>query len=143
MKDKYFLDTNIFVYTFDDLASAKQDRAQKLINTALSDNLGLISSQVIQEFMSVATRKFATIMSLPDLRLYLKQILLPLCEFYPDAEFYDFSMDIKEQTNFSFYDAMIVAAAIRMECEILYSEDLSHNQSIMGLIIKNPFIDIH
>jgi predicted nucleic acid-binding protein len=143
MKDKYFLDTNIFVYTFDFSSPIKQQRAQDFVRAALADNLGIISYQVVQEFLNVATRKSLASMTMPDIKIYLNEVLLPLCEFYPNSGFYEFSLDIKEQTKFSFYDSMIIAAAIKMGCKTLYSEDLSHNQSIMGLNIKNPFAHVH
>jgi len=143
MKDKYFLDTNIFIYTFDFSSPAKQQYSQRLINTALSDKRGVISYQVVQEFLNVATRKSAASMAMLDMKIYLNEVLLPLCEFYPDREFYEFSLGIKEQTNFSLYDSLIIAAAVKMGCKALYSEDLSHNQSVIGLTIKNPFVPIH
>lgn len=141
MKDKYFLDTNIFAYTFDPSHPAKQKIAHELINYAITDTAGIISYQVIQEFINVATRKFATPLTTSDLKIYVDQILVPLCELYPSTEFYHFALEIKDKTHFAFYDSLIVAAAIKTGCKILYSEDLHHKQKIGGLIIKNPFLN--
>jgi predicted nucleic acid-binding protein len=58
MSAKYFLDTNVFVYSFDASQHSKQEVALALIGDALQSGLGIISTQVIQEFLNVATRKF-------------------------------------------------------------------------------------
>lgn len=142
MKDKYFLDTNIFIYTFDAAAPAKQKHAQTLVNAALIDNLGVISYQVVQEFLNVATRKFQPPMSAADAKLYLEQVFAPLCEIYPSMDLYEHAIDINKQTHFAFYDSLMIAAAIKTGCKILYSEDLHHQQSISGLVIKNPFSNL-
>lgn len=141
MKDKYFLDTNIFVYTFDSSHPAKQKKAQLLVQQALKTKRGIISYQVVQEFLNVATKKFQTPMSHTEANLYCEHILMPLCEFYPHNEFYQFSLDIKFQTRFSFYDSLIISAALKTGCKILYSEDLHDGQIIRGsLEIRNPFL---
>jgi predicted nucleic acid-binding protein len=59
MNAKYFLDTNVFVYSFDDGKPAKKERSLALIQEALENGSGIISTQVIQEFLNVATQKFA------------------------------------------------------------------------------------
>jgi len=48
-------------------------------------------------------------------------------------------LNINKKFQFSFYDSLIIAAALRMKCVVLYSEDLHHDQLILGLKIKNPF----
>ena len=130
MKDKYFLDTNIFVYAFDSANPKKQKRANELIKTALENNTGCISFQVIQEFMNVATRKFAIPLSIPDCKKYLNAVLSPLCEDFVNTELYSSTIDVMERWRFSFYDSLIVASALQADCTILYSEDM---------VINNPF----
>ena len=49
------------------------------------------------------------------------------------------ALDIAERYGFSFYDSLIVAAAIESKCTTLYSEDMHHSQHIGNLSIKNPF----
>ena len=49
------------------------------------------------------------------------------------------ALDIAKRYDFSFFDSLIVAAALESKCTILYSEDMQHNQHIENLIIKNPF----
>lgn len=139
MKDKFFLDTNIFIYSFDESSEKKKKKSQQLINDALSTGKGIISFQVIQEFLNVSTRKFAVPLKMIDAKTYLEQILAPLCEIYSTEELYLYSLDIQENTQYSFYDSMIIASAIKAGCKTLYSEDLQDGRSLGGLVIKNPF----
>lgn len=139
MKDKYFLDTNIFIYSFDSDSPKKQVKAQQLINDSLNHRKGAISSQVVQEFLNVATTKFAKPLSIADADLYLTSVLLPLCVFYPDRDFFHKALQIKNRFKFSFYDSLILTSALETNCTVLYSEDFQDSQKIMTLTIKNPF----
>jgi predicted nucleic acid-binding protein len=139
MRGRYFLDTNIFIYTFDTSSPEKQARARELVATALADSQGVISFQVVQEFLNVATRKFKVPLTFRDCARYLQSILAPLCEVYPSMEFYLETLEIQERWQLSFYDASIVTAALGAGCESLYSEDLQHDLKIKDLTVRNPF----
>ena len=139
MSDKFFLDTNILVYSFDSREKSKRKVAQELIESAFSGHLGVISYQVVQEFLSVALRKFEKPFSAKEARGYLDQVLNPLCEIFPSADLYRNSLEIKESAGFSFYDALIVASALQAGCKTIYSENLQGGQRISGLTIQNPF----
>lgn len=139
MNGKFFLDTNVIVYSFDNSNPVKRDTARDLIADALSSGNGIISFQVVQEFLNVATAKFTKPLSLPDAREYLEEILLPLCEIFPGNDFYLNSLEIKERTQYSLYDSMVVQAALEGECRTLYSEDMQDGFKLYGLTIKNPF----
>ena len=139
MPDKYFIDTNVFVYAFDASAPEKQQRAHALIREALSQHSGCISSQVIQGFINVATRKFAVPLKITDCEQYLNTVLAPLCEVFTSLELYRRALDIMERWQYGFYDALIIAAALQSECDVLCSEDLQDGQRIQGLTIRNPF----
>jgi predicted nucleic acid-binding protein len=138
-REKFFLDTNIFVYTFESRSSSKRVLARDLVSSALDTRRGVISYQVVQEFLNVATRKFAKPMKVPEAELYLTRILMPLCEVFPDSSLYSQALSISSETGFSFYDSLIVASAITGECEILWTEDLQDGQRIRGVEIRNPF----
>jgi len=139
MSDRYFLDTNVFVYCFDRSDHRKQQIAEKWVGRALKDHLGVISSQVIQEFFNVATRKFAQPMKASESSAYLETVFSPLCEIFPSLSLYHRALALKEETGFSFYDTLIVAAALEANCRILYSEDLQAGQVVEDLKIQNPF----
>ncbi len=138
MTDKYFLDTNIIVYSFDS-DSDKSIRSQELIKQGLTDQSGVISYQVIQEFVNVSTRKFKTSLTHNDCSLYCQRVLFPLCQVYPSEDFYIDALDVSERWKYSFYDSLIISAASLANCNILYSEDLQHNQKIRNLTIINPY----
>jgi predicted nucleic acid-binding protein len=139
--ERFFLDTNIFVYTFDSRSPLKRARANDLVAKALDTRLGIISYQVIQEFLNVATRKFAKPMLAPEAQLYLARILMPLCEVFPDSSLYSEALSICGETQLSFYDALIVSSAIAGDCRVLWTEDLQHKQRIRNVEIRNPFAD--
>jgi predicted nucleic acid-binding protein len=139
MKDKYFLDTNILVYTFDFSSLEKQARARNIVSTAIEHNQGVLSFQVIQEFFNVATRKFKKPLNYRDCAAYLELILAPLCKVFPTIELYRESLDIQERWKLSYYDSLIVAAALSSRCTKLYSEDFQHGMKIKDLIIEDPF----
>jgi predicted nucleic acid-binding protein len=140
MKDKYFLDTNIFVYSFNSGEKNKQKVSLELISNALDKQIGCISYQVVQEFLNVATRKFVKPLSIPDCRRYLNSVFDPLCVVYPSIELYNQALEISERWQYSFYDSLIITAAINSECSTLYTEDLHHGQKIKNLTIVNPFL---
>jgi predicted nucleic acid-binding protein len=140
MSDRFFLDTNVFVYSFDNSAVRKRDRARALIAEALSSGAGLVSYQVVQEFSNVATRTFATPMNAVNLSRYLTEVLLPLCEVMPDSQLFLDAVGLHARTGFSYYDSLIVQAALRSGCSVLYTENLQNGFSLSGLTIQNPFV---
>lgn len=139
MSDKFFLDTNIFVYCYDATSPAKQKQALALIAEALQTGKGCISTQVIQEFLNVALRKFSTPLKIEDAILYMQKVLYPLCHAFPDLDLYKRSLELLQETGYSFYDSLILAGAESCNCSILYSEDLKSGQSIGNIKIVNPF----
>mgnify|MGYP000157626604 CR=1 FL=1 len=139
MSAKYFLNTNVIVYSFDDSQPEKKERALVLIGEALQNGLGIVSAQVIQEFLNVATRRFKVPLTTEDCQLYLRTVLGPLCQVYPDQALYEASLELQQETGYSFYDALILAGALRGGCEMLYSEDLQDGRQVRGLRIVNPF----
>jgi len=134
----FFLDTNIIAYTFDKTAPEKQTVSQQLVEKALS-NEGVISYQVIQEFINLALRKFSPPMTERQAKRYLQTVLLQICDYYPADIFFERSLDVRERWQFGWYDSLIIAAALELGCDVLYSEDLQHEQKIETLTIINPF----
>jgi len=139
MSDRYFIDTNILIYSFDSGNLPMRKIARELVSRALEKGTGIISCQVIQEFLNVATRKFAVPLSIKDAQRYLNVVLEPLCEVFPSMEMFHQALEISDQWRFPFYDALIVAGALQADCRVLYSEDMQDSQTIKGLIIQNPF----
>src|SRR5262245_9107913 len=137
---RFFLDTNVFVYSFDSASLQKQTVSRHLIAAALSSQRGVVSTQVVQEFLNIALRRFARPLSTAEAREYLESVLAPLCLQFPSVAFYSQALVIQVETGYSWYDALIVAAALELSCDTLYSEDLQDGRSIRGLAIVNPYI---
>ncbi|OGN97574.1 MAG: twitching motility protein PilT [Chloroflexi bacterium RBG_13_50_21] len=140
MNGKYFIDTNVFIYSFDIDQPAKQERSSELIQVGLGTGFGIISTQVIQEFLNVATRKFAIPMKPEDSKAYLRLVMNPLCQVYPDLSLYEAGLDLQFETGYSFFDSLILAAAIQGGCNFLFTEDMQDGQEIHSVTIKNPYI---
>lgn len=139
MSQAIFLDTNIFVYSFDRSHPRKQKRAQSLIAEAIESEQSAISTQVIQEFLNVALGKFAGRMTSSETLAYLDRILWPLCKIHPNAGLYAGAVSIKEETGWTFYDSLIVSAAAAARCQVLFTEDLQAGRVVRGVEIRNPF----
>lgn len=137
MSADYFLDTNILVYAFDQKAEEKRTRALSL---SQAGQPWLISWQVVQEFCSVALHRFAVPLDLEFLGDYLSLFLLPHCKVMSSGSIYQKALQIQHETQYRFYDSLIVAAALESGASILYSEDLQHDRSIGHLRIINPFL---
>lgn len=134
-----FIDTNIFIYLFDETDDRKRMIANQLIQQALETSSACISHQVLQETLNVVTRKLPSPMSAENAQRFLEQILIPLWQVMPSPALYQRSLALQSRYGFSFYDALIVAAALESGCARLYTEDLQHGQKIDGLLIENPF----
>lgn len=140
MRVNCFLDTTILVYTFDDSSPEKRDRAREIVRDALDGGRGAISSQVVQEFINVATRKFVVPMTVSAAALYLERVLFPLCQVWTDERGYLDALRIMGDTGYSWYDSLILGAAIRVGAAELLSEDFHHGQVVEGVRIRNPFL---
>ena len=139
MNDKFFIDTNIFVYSFNQKETYKKRKSQEIIQKALETRQGCISTQVIQEFVNVATRKFETPMKTSDLNLYLHEVLFPLCTAFLNFDLIEKALEIHDKYKFSFYDSTIISAALFTSSKFLISEDFNENQKIDNMTILNPF----
>jgi predicted nucleic acid-binding protein len=140
MNGRFFLDTNIFVYSFHRDSPKKARRADELIREALATHKGLISSQVAQEFFNVALRRFAHPMNVSEAEQYLGTVFRPLMAVQSSPGLYAEALRLKGRYRLSWYDSLIVAAAVQAECDFLYSEDLQHGQQFQGLRVQNPFL---
>jgi predicted nucleic acid-binding protein len=134
MSDSVFLDTNILVYTYSDTEIQKQAIARQLV----SENISLISTQVLQELANTLHRKFKK--PWPEIDTAIQEATQN-CTVHTNSEAtIRQACKIADRYKFSFYDSLIIAAAIECNCSKLYSEDLNHLQIIEGKItIFNPF----
>ena len=136
---KIFLDSNILVYFVDEHDSKKQKIAEKLIKNSVEMKTGVLSTQSLQEFYSVVTRK--SLCSKEQAKTIVEKFknTLPITQI--SVSHILKAIDISIQTQFSFWDSLIVSAAHSSGCVIVYSEDMNHNQLVNGVKIINPFIN--
>jgi predicted nucleic acid-binding protein len=139
MSARFFLDTNVLVYTFDAGAPRKREVARDLVRRALAEQSGVISTQVIQEFLRVACEKFAQPMTASECIAFLDGVLVPLCDVVVGPDLHRNALRLREDTGYGFYDALIVSAALSAGCATLYSEDLQDRRAVGSLRIRNPF----
>ena len=127
---KPFFDTNVLLYLIS--ADAKAKKAETLLEAG-----GVISVQVLNEFASVASRKFK--MPWPDVCEALDTMRAG-CEVVPlTVEIHETGLAIAERYGLSFYDSLILAAAVEAKCRAVYSEDMQDSQVVQGVTIRNPF----
>jgi predicted nucleic acid-binding protein len=136
MSAKIFLDTNVLVYAFDRAAEAKRELARSIL---LSQQDWVVSWQVVQEFSNVALHRFKKPMVTENLGDYLELVLMPHCLVMPTKDIYLNAIRIQSQTNYRFYDSLIVASALVSGAKQLYSEDMQAGRRIGDLEIVNPF----
>ena len=140
MNGRFFLDTNIFVYSFDAKVAKKASQADALIRTGIETRSGIVSYQVVQEFFNVAFRRFSKPMNGADAEQYLSTTFRPLLAVQSSHALYAEALRIRARFQFAWYDSLIVAAANAAECKILYSEDFQDGQKVGNATISNPFI---
>jgi predicted nucleic acid-binding protein len=140
MSDKYFLDTNILVYSLDPVDPRKAAIAEELVTRGVGSRLGMISYQVVQEFMNVSLRQFRATMTVTELELYFFKVLLPLMKIPSSSGLFLEALRLQKADLIAWYDSLIIAAALQGGCKVLYSEDLQHERRFGDLVIQNPFL---
>ena len=131
MSVESFIDTNIFVYQLERLDARKANIADRLIERGIDTQTACISYQVIQECLNTALRKAEVPLTEDEMRRYMLDVLAPLYRVQPDIRLFRKSLEVRARWHFSFYDSLIVAAAMEAGCKTLYTEDLT---------IVNPFL---
>jgi predicted nucleic acid-binding protein len=124
---------------FDPIDVRKRRVAETLVGECLRDATGVISFQVVQEVLHGFTRKFQQPGSMDEARSLMRSVLVPLWGVMPREDLYRSCLNLQERYRYSFYDSLILAAALSSGCDRLYTEDLQHGQRIEGLTIVNPF----
>jgi predicted nucleic acid-binding protein len=137
MNDKTFVDTNVLVYAHDKKAEFKQEAARRILYNLRQQRSGAVSMQVLQEFYTTVTRKLASPLAKQEARAIVEDFAYWCIETTP-AEI-SRAFRIEDEARINFWDAMIVAAAIKAGATRILSEDLSHGQTIAGVKIENPF----
>ncbi|MBV9227503.1 MAG: PIN domain-containing protein, partial [Acidobacteriaceae bacterium] len=131
MSGKPFFDTGVLVY-----AVAAGDWRIEIARALLAQR-GVLSVQVLNEFVVIARRKYQ--MSWKEIREALADFGTLCSQIAPTAvKTHETALRIAEQHGYRFYDSLIIAAALETGCHTLYSEDMQDGQIIDGLTIRNP-----
>lgn len=132
-----FLDTNVLIYSVSTLLEERprRDRARGLLESAD----WAISVQVLQEFIRQSTRASRTGALSLDQALEFVSVWRAFPVQETTLNLLDQGLELLRRHRFSFWDAMIVAAAIAQGCEILYTEDMQHGRIVEGTHIVDPF----
>ena len=137
---KVFFDSNILVYFVDEKDPKKQIIAKNLIAEAVQNQNGMLSTQSLQEFYNVVTKK----LNCPkeDARKLVKMFseLFPVTKV--SVSLIMDAIDISIKNDLSFWDSLILSAATDTGCIIVYSEDMNNGQIISGAKILNPFVEV-
>lgn len=133
MRDKVFFDTNVLIYAIAQ-NDARGPRAETLLATG-----GVVSVQILNEFVSVARRKIRMPWSEVTEALDAIRVLCP-SPVAITIDTHRAALRIAEKYGYEIYDALVAASALEAECATLYSEDLQDGQIIdRQLTIRNPF----
>ena len=136
--DRVFLDTNILVYAHDSSAGDKHAVAKQKVAELWDSGLGVLSTQVLQEFYVVVTSKVPKPLP-PDAAQAVIGALLRWDIIVNDGDSVIRAIDLQQQSGYPFWDCMILVAAADGQANVLLSEDLAHGRTVNGVRIVNPF----
>ena len=138
MAARDFVDTNVFLYLFDPDSPGKRTIAEGIVRGASPDRELVVSTQVMQEFYSVATGRFSHRLSPEDAEGALV-MMRTLEVVVVDADLVQAAASRSRKDRLNFWDALIVETARKAGCGRLLSEDFQHGRNFEGLRVENPF----
>lgn len=134
-----FVDTNVFVYSFDPTEPHRQQIAQALLDRLRVEDRLCLSTQILQEFYVTMTRKVRKGWTAEEAMAALDALsALPIVVV--DPPLIRRAALLARAQLLSFWDSLMVVAAARIGAPVLYSEDLNHGQVIAGVQVVNPFL---
>ncbi|HTD87647.1 MAG TPA: PIN domain-containing protein [Candidatus Binatia bacterium] len=137
MSVRTFVDANVLIYAHDVDSKSKHATAKNILRELWTERTGVLSMQVLQEFYVNVTRKIRSPLPRDSARLVVTSYSIWCMETTP-AEL-SLAFRIEDESRIGFWDALIVAAAVKSGATRLLSEDLNPGQKIAGLRIENPF----
>lgn len=140
MSGKTFIDTNILIYAHDIDARAKNEIAKTILRELWSERTGALNMQVLQEFYINVTRKIASPLSKDSARSVVTSYAMWCTETTPGE--ISAAFRIEDESRIGFWDALIVASAVKSGATRILSEDLNAGQRIAGILIENPFAGV-
>lgn len=136
---KSFFDTNVLVYLFDSGSPDKQMRAREILQRTAKDGNAVLSTQVLEEFFVTITRKLAVPVDEKTAEQAVRELsILPVVT--TDLPMILGAVSRSRRMHISFWDSLIMEAALASGASILLSEDLQHGFTFDGVQIENPFV---
>ena len=138
-ENKIFIDTNIIIYAYDVTAGKKHKTAGNIMSDLWNSGLGVISTQVLQEFFVNVVQKIPK----PIDKQQAREIVRDFLKWHVVVNTGDSiveAIDICLKFGYSFWDSMIIEAAIKGGAAVIISEDLQDGQVVSGVTIRNPFL---
>jgi predicted nucleic acid-binding protein len=133
-----FVDTNVLLYAHDRQAGQRHEEAVRITDELWQRGTGALSTQVLQEFYVNATRKLKQPISRSDARDIVADYATWRVQPVSARDVLDASL-MEEQHTLSFWDALIVVAAMRTGAAVLLSEDLQDGRKFGAVTVRNPF----
>ena len=140
MSDRTFVDTNVLIYAYDVDAGIKHQVAKDLLRELWTERTGVLSMQVLQEFYVNVTRKIPRPIPKSAARLVVTAYAV-WCIDTMQAEI-SAAFQIEDQAKIGFWDALIVASAVKSGATRIVSEDMNAGHMIAGIGIENPFANV-
>lgn len=137
---KTFVDTNVLVYAHDAQAGSRHVTARRVLGELWDSRHGSLSTQVLQEFYAVATRKLKPALPRREARA-LVAAYGEWCDVATEPQLIVAASRLEEEHTLAFWDALIVAAALRADARVLISEDLQDGRQFGSLRVANPFTE--
>lgn len=138
--NKTFVDTNVIVYAYDTTAGEKHRAAKKVLIDLWRSRRGLVSTQILQELYVTLTRKIPRPLKSAQAAEIIED-MLTWDVVVNDGKSIVQAIALVTQEGLSFWDSLVVVAAVRGGAEILLSEDLQAGRDLAGVRILNPFLD--
>lgn len=136
---RIFLDTNVLVYAYDRQAARKHEIARDLLIELWNSGGGVLSAQILEEFHVTVTKKITYPVS-PATAREIVEDLATWDVVAIDGDSVLEAIDLNVREKISFWDALVVAAAIKDGAEVLLSEDLPDGRKLGNLVVRNPFV---
>lgn len=134
---KVFFDTSILLYSIDPSDKKKRRKSRELLEKAEEECTGVLSTQVLQEYYNICTKKFAVdpLIAKDTLSAFDAHEIVVISPSLIHA-----AIDCRVVSRISFWDGLIVVAAEAAQCATIYTEDLNSGQRIRGMKVENPFL---
>ena len=137
--DRFFIDSNVLIYSYDRSEPDKRSRAQELIAGFSQNGNGVLSVQVLGEFFSIVTRRIPNPLSIQEAEAAVA--------LFGSLQVIDIDMTMVRRAiathsryGTTYWDSLIIAAAERAGCSSILSQDLNTGQSYHGILAVNPFL---